>query len=73
MDYNLTLFKDSVRDILLMPTNNNNAAGNSGTDSKGQTINSLDPNQIIGGMSNLSFSNGENGESGFILGGGIIR
>ena len=71
MDYNLTLFKDSVRDILLLPTNN--GAANSGSDSKGQKINSLDPNQIIGGMSNLSFSNGENGDSGFILGGGIIR
>ena len=63
MDYNLTLFKDSVRDILLMQ----NASLNSNQDpnsSKNQTIDA-NLSQAMG----ASFNNGESGDSGFILGG----
>lgn len=69
MDYNLTLFKDSVRDILLMSTNQSSNTNQDPNSSKNQTI---DPNlsQTLG-ASNISFSNGESGDSGFILGGDL--
>jgi hypothetical protein len=68
MDYNLTLFKDSVRDILLMSVNNPSSSSNQDPNSsKNQTIDA-NLSQAMG-ASNMSFSNGESGDSGFILGG----
>jgi hypothetical protein len=56
MDYNLTLFKDSIRDILLMSSpntsnNNNNNNISSGLDSaQGLTVANLSlDNEIVGG------------------------
>lgn len=72
MDYNLTLFKDSVRDILLMSTQN--ASSNSNQDLNSSKNQNIDANlsQAMA-ASNLSFSNGESGDSGFILGGEILK
>ncbi len=67
MDYNLTLFKDSVRDILLMSVNPSSNSNQDPNSSKNQTIDA-NLSQAMG-ASNMSFSNGESGDSGFILGG----
>lgn len=72
MDYNLTLFKDSVRDILLMSTQN--TASNSNQDPNSSKSQAIDANLSEAmGNSNLSFSNGESGDSGFILAADIIK
>ena len=59
MDYNLTLFKDSVRDILLMPQSNSiNSSGTVASSDK--NLNTITSNMA---STNLSFNTSEMNES----------
>ena len=59
MDYNLTLFKDSVRDILLMQATASvpSTPGGPGTMRTGATGGGQDPSML---MNNLSINGGRN-------------
>jgi hypothetical protein len=62
MDYNLTLFKESVREILLMSTQGTSSHMNPDANLSKNIDSNL--SQALG--QNVSFGNGESGDSDFI-------
>lgn len=69
MDYNLTLFKESVREILLMSAQGTASSMNADANLSKNVDSNL--SQALG--QNLSFSHGESGDSDFILSNDIIK